>query len=67
MYLIDQAETFEPSQNRIADALGISRNSVIKALQLLVEHGLLRKVFDGNRHMVSRYEFMLPTKRVSSG
>lgn len=62
LYLLNQADGFDPSQNQIAKSINISRGSVIKALQFLVEYGILKKYHQGDQLSVDKYEFIIPEK-----
>ena len=42
-YLFSQAEEWNPSQRQIQDATGLSRCTVIRAIQTLEEHGLIAR------------------------
>jgi predicted transcriptional regulator len=63
IYLLDQAEEFDPSQRQIANILNISRSSVIKALTTLEEHGMIKRLTQGHRRLQSTYTFIIPVKR----
>jgi predicted transcriptional regulator len=63
LYLLDQAEDFNPSQRQIASELNISRNSVVKALLLLEAHGMIRKLIQGDMNKASIYTFTAQNKR----
>jgi Mn-dependent DtxR family transcriptional regulator len=41
LYLLSQAEEWNPSHGQIASATGISKRSVVRAIQRLEELGLL--------------------------
>ena len=61
-YLISCSEDFYPAGRTISKVLRISRTSVIKYLNELVNRNIIKVIEHGGRNRVTKYEFIKPSE-----